>query len=302
MSAAHASRSLAEQMNEWAPGPVTRRDDLSPAAALALHAVLRSGPALQPRDVVPPLWHWLYFLDWAPPESLGADGHPASGAFLPPLTDRRRVFAGGRLTIKAPLLFGEPAQRTNTLSHTEIKQGRTGEMLLVTVRTEISQRRQVAVVEEQDLIYRSGPRTAVSQPVSASQPPATPTADRSVVRRNQFQADPVTLFQFSALTANCHRIHYDQPYAQDVEGYPALVVHGPLLVLLMAEQVRMHPSGRTPSSMRYRLRQPLFVGERASVTADDGPSHTELAVLGPDDTARATAVAHYAEGGSHDGT
>jgi 3-methylfumaryl-CoA hydratase len=239
-------------------------------------------------------------LDWAPPESLGADGHPANGAFLPPLTDRRRVFAGGQLTIKAPLLFGEPAQRTNTLSHTEIKHGRTGEMLLVTVRTEISQRRRIVVVEEQDLIYRSGPPTAPSQPMSASAP-ATPTGHGSVAQRRWFQADPVTLFQFSALTANSHRIHYDQPYAQDVEGYPGLVVHGPLLVLLMAEQVRAHPSGRTVSSMRYRLRQPLFVGERASITAADAASHTELAVLGPDDTARATAIAHYSEGGSHDG-
>jgi 3-methylfumaryl-CoA hydratase len=269
---------------------------MSPAAAAALHALLGSGPG--PRDIVPPLWHWLYFLEWLPPALLAADGHPLGGGAAPPLTDRRRMFAGGRIRINAPLLFGEPAERTSTLSNTEIKHGRTGEMLLVTVRTEVVQRQRICVVEEQDLIYRSGPPTAGSQPMSASQPPATPTADRSVPRRTRFQADPVTLFRFSALTANCHRIHYDLPYAQNVEGYPGLVVHGPLLALAMAEQLRTHPSGRAVSSMRYRFRQPLFGGERASITADEAPSRTEFAVLGPDDTVRATAVAQYAQAGS----
>src|SRR5580692_1496287 len=294
MPAPTPARSLAEQIDGWSPGPVVRSDDLSRAPALALHGLLGPGAAAAPQAIVPPLWTCVYFLEWTPLAGLGLDGHPAGGGFLPPLADRRRVFAGGRATFRAPLRFGETATATSTLAASAVKSGRTGELLLVTVRTEITQGGQLALTEEQDLIYRSGP--APARPAGAGAPAADAGAPGSP--GTPFEAGPVMLFAFSALIANCHRIHYDLPYAQAREGYPGLLVHGPLLAVVMAEQLRAGGPGRPVAAMNYRFRQPLFGGERATVTAAAGPSGTELAVLGPDGTVRASAAAEFGPAGS----
>jgi 3-methylfumaryl-CoA hydratase len=233
---------------------------------MALHALLAFTGSPEPTGFLPPLFHLVYFESLVNPSTLGADGHPRTG-FLPPIPDRRRMFAGGRLTIARPLAFGEPAERTAAVVRAERKHGRTGELVFVTVRSEIRQHGEVAVVDEQDLVYRSGPASAKSSPSPAS-----------TVDGIGFAPDAITLFQFSALTANSHRIHYDLPYARDVEGYPDLVVHGPLLVLAMAE--RQRATGPLLASLRYRLHQPLFLGERAFVSAGS--------VVGPDGTRRAS--------------
>src|ERR1700722_19235306 len=170
MTAPTPARSLAEQIEGWSPGPVVRSDDLSRAPALALPGLLGPGAAAAPQAIVPPLWTCVYFLEWTPLAGLGLDGHPAGGGFLPPLADRRRVFAGGRATFRAPLRFGETATATSTLAASAVKSGRTGELLLVTVRTETTQGGQLALTEEQDLIYRSGP--APARPAGAGAPAA----------------------------------------------------------------------------------------------------------------------------------
>ena len=296
MTAPTPARSLAEQIDGWAPGPVARTDDLSRAPALALHGLLGPGAAAAPQAVVPPLWTCVYFLEWTPLADLGPDGHPAGGGFLPPLADRRRVFAGGRTTFGAPLRFGETATATSTLAQAAVKSGRTGELLLVTVRTEITQGGQLALTEEQDLIYRSGP---APRPPGAGAPGAD-AAGGAARPGAPFEAGPVMLFAFSALIANCHRIHYDLPYVQAREGYPGLLVHGPLLAVVMAEQVRAGAPGRPVAALSYRFRQPLFAGERAAVTAADGPAAAQLAVTGPDGTVRASAVAELGPAGSAD--
>jgi hydroxyacyl-ACP dehydratase HTD2-like protein with hotdog domain len=283
--------SLAEQVEGWAPGPQVRSDDLRRGPALALHGLLGPGAAAAPEASVPPLWHCGYFVAWTPLADLGPDGHPRGGGFLPPLADRRRVFAGGRVTFTAPLRFGVPATATSVLAATSVKSGRTGELLLVTVRTEIAQDGAVALAEEQDLIYRSGPAAA---PGAGGAPAGrAPQAGGGSGRRAAFEADPVMLFAFSALIANSHRIHYDLPYVQAAEGYPGLLVHGPLLAVVMAEQVRAHVPERPVAAMSYRFRQPLFAGEQATVTAADGPPGTELAVLGPDGGVRASATVEF---------
>jgi hydroxyacyl-ACP dehydratase HTD2-like protein with hotdog domain len=289
--------SLAEQVDGWAPGPQVRSDDLSRGPALVLHGLLGPGAAAAPEASVPPLWHCGYFVAWTPLADLGPDGHPRGGGFLPPLADRRRVFAGARVTFAAPLRFGVPATATSVLAATSVKSGRTGELLLVTVRTEIAQDGAVALTEEQDLIYRSGPAAA---PGAGGAPAAgagaaggASPAHGGSGRRAPFAAGPVMLFAFSALIANSHRIHYDLPYVQAAEGYPGLLVHGPLLAVVMAEQVRAHNPERPVRAMSYRFRQPLFAGEQASVTAADGPAATELAVLGPDGGVRASATVEF---------
>jgi len=282
-------------LDGWSPAPQDRLDALEPDRAMALHALLAFTGSPPPSGFLPPLFHHVYFESLVDPGTLGPDGHPRTG-FLPPIPDRRRMFAGGRLRTARPLAFGEPAQRTAAVVRAERKHGRTGELVFVTVRSEIHQAGRLAVVEEQDLVYRSGPASVPPDPRPASTVDGVglnmtvvdpPRGGSTTV---MFAADAITLFQMSALTANSHRIHYDLRYAQDVEGYPDLVVHGPLLILAMAERRRADPDRPLLTALRYRLHRPLFLGERATVSAES--------VAGPDGTLRASAIVD--EGGPDD--
>ncbi|NRQ34740.1 hypothetical protein HII36_23320 [Nonomuraea sp. NN258] len=253
----------------WAPGPVGAADELAPGPAAALSALLDlPRPAVpQAGDALPPLWHWLYFLDWPGQAELGDDGHPRHGHFLPPLPHRQRMFAGGRCEIAEPLRLGEPAHRTTSLGPVTVKRGTTGELLFVTTRSEFRQRGRVRLVEEQDIVYRSGraPNQAAELGLGTG---VAPDADEPW--RLPLTPDPVLLFRFSALTANAHRIHYDATYTREVEGHPGLVVHGPLLVIAMLELVRRDAADRRVRSLSYRLRRPAFAGEH--LLACGGPT------------------------------
>lgn len=208
-----AEQGLQTHLREWRPEPLVETDALTAEPSRALAAVLEADA---PGDVLPPLWHWVHFLQWPGHSELGADGHPTDGRFLPPIPDRRRMFAGGRLTVTAPLRLGVPAERTSSLGGVVVKQGRSGEMAFVTVRQEYRQDGELRVVEEQDYVYRSGESSAKDP--DAARPTETPSSDAPWQRA--FTGDPVRLFRFSALTANAHRIHYDAPYAREVERYP----------------------------------------------------------------------------------
>ncbi|MFF1834786.1 MaoC family dehydratase N-terminal domain-containing protein [Streptomyces sp. NPDC058231] len=260
---------LARWLDPWSPAPLTAQDGLAAAPVAALSNVLDlDATAAGEGEVLPPLWHWLHFLEWPPHRELGADGHPAHGHFLPPLPDRRRMFAGGRARFAAPLQVGAPARRTSDVAKVEIKRGRTGEMAFVTVRHEISQHGEICVTEEQDLVYRSGAdeqrRAGFELDLGDAEP--ADTAWQFALRPT-----PALLFRYSALTANAHRIHYDLPYARDDEGYPGLVVHGPLLVQLMLELARRNEPRRQVRTLSYRLRKPVFAGEHVRVLGDPEP-------------------------------
>lgn len=265
---------LAQYLDSWQPEEITDHDELSPAPMAALSAVLDQPVTATVGDELPPLWHWLYFLDWPAQQTLGADGHPLDGHFLPPLPDRRRMIAGGRLEIQSPLRLGVPATRTSALEQVSIKQGRTGEMVFVTVRSTISQSSRICFVEEQDFVYRSGEdeRRKRLLEINTGQPPTSAAPWQLGLR-----PDPTLLFRFSALTANAHRIHYDTPYVREVEGYPDLVVHGPLLALLMLELIRRNAPGRQLRTASYRLRSPVFAGEHVLALGD--PSQEGQAAL-----------------------
>ncbi|MER5183339.1 MaoC family dehydratase N-terminal domain-containing protein [Streptomyces sp. NPDC002896] len=271
---------LARYLDAWSPAPVTVRDLIAAAPVAALSAVLDQDTTVaDDGQELPPLWHWLHFLEWPPQRELGADGHPAHGHFLPPIPDRRRMFAGGRAEFTAPLRVGVTATRTSSLAKTEVKQGKTGEMAFVTVRHEISQDERVCVVEEQDLVYRCGEderrRAGVALDLADAEAAVAPW-------QLSLRPTPTLLFRYSALTANAHRIHYDEPYARDVEGYPGLVVHGPLLVTLMLELARRHAPERQVRSLSYRLRKPVFADEHLLALGDpapggDGPAQLRIA-------------------------
>lgn len=274
----------------WKPEPVETTDRIAPWPVAAFSALLDlPGPVAEEGDPLPSLWHWFFFLDHPMRSELGDDGHPVSGHFLPPIPDRRRMFAGGRLHVREPLLVGEQITRRSELLDVRVKNGRSGEMAFVTVRHSFLRGSTVLMTEEQDVVYRSQ---------AAGEQRATPhEADgRANVDAHgwtvELPTDPALLFRFSALTYNSHRIHYDEPYATGVEGYPGLVVHGPLLALLLLEIPRRHQPARPVTGFEFRLLRPAFCGSTivAGGSRTDGLSLTLAAAAtgsGPSITGRA---------------
>jgi 3-methylfumaryl-CoA hydratase len=250
---------LAKSLDGWRPGPVetTRRVDPWPAEAFADLLDTPAPPPLRPGDPLPPLWHWFTLLDHFRHSATGSDGHPADGPFLPPIPARRRMFAGGRLRQDAPIPVGAQLTARSGVADVSVKCGRSGAMAFVTVSHELLVDGARVGVEEQDLVYRSEPEGAPRRPparLDRSEGGAEPTGPW----RLELSTDPVLLFRFSALTYNGHRIHYDHPYATQVEGYPGLVVHGPLLALLALELPRVHVPDATVCTLDYRLVRPAF--------------------------------------------
>jgi 3-methylfumaryl-CoA hydratase len=283
---------LAEQVAGWSPPAQRVSETLSDGPARALLALLPPDTPSWEGERLPMLWHYVYFQRWPALSELGPDGHPAGGGFFPPIRDRRRMFAGGRCVVKDALRIGSEAVSTSEVVAQKVKQGRTGALLFVTVRTRIEQAGRECVVEEQDLVYRSGEGNADARRPSpgAEQPPAQGArADHQYAYREPRTFDPTVLFRFSAATANSHRIHYDRPYALDVEHFPGLLVQGPLLVLSMAELLRRHgapPEGR----IDYRLKRPVFADRAVELVLDSPTVPRRTAVLAPDGTEHATAV------------
>lgn len=258
-------------MTEPAPHrPIRRTELITPEAAEALAGVLDIDPP-GAEDGLPPLWHWVYLLERRRESELGPDGHPTHGIPAPPGPGRLRMFAGGRVTAYGVLRFGEPATRTTRLLRSVDKQGRSGPLTFVTVRSEIMQAGRLVVADEQDVVYRAA--GSALPPTAASPGTGDGAADRdddgdddSGGLRLEFDVDPVLLFRFSALTYNAHRIHYDQAYAAS-EGYPGLVVHGPLQALLMGEVMRRSGTPAVGRPFAYRLVAPTFGAQRLTVTA-----------------------------------
>ena len=237
-------------------GRVEERQDVVGAVTLRGFAAMLDVSA---QDValnkgLPPLWHWGLFQDWVRPTSLGADGHPRRGGFLPAVAGlESRMFAGGRLEFHRRLRQGEAVTRRSVIRHVKDTAGGAGRLVIVTVEHSIGGEAGPAVTEEQDLVFRA------AVPLAAKPPEPAPEAPAAVWRRT-VTPDSVTLFRMSALTGNGHRIHYDHPYATGVEGYPDLVVHGPLQAILMADLLRRHtPDGWRLGRFAFRGRRPAFV-------------------------------------------
>jgi 3-methylfumaryl-CoA hydratase len=242
---------------------VTRTELITPEGAEALAGLLDIDAP--PADgELPPLWHWIYLLDRRPQRDLGPDGHPTSGIPAPPSPGRLRMFAGGRVSLRGALRFGEPATRTTRLVRTVDKEGRSGPMTFATVHSDIDQDGRTVITDEQDIVYRAAgatPPPRVTPPADPAAPPPTGTLE--------FAVDPVVLFRFSALTYNAHRIHYDAPYITS-EGYPDLVVHGPLQALLMGECLRRSGVPMVGTEFAYRLVAPTYGAQRLQVTSRPG--------------------------------
>jgi 3-methylfumaryl-CoA hydratase len=256
------------KISDWIGRTESRADVITAWPIAALNAALdyeAAEPA--PGDAVPPGWHWLYFLEATRARELGHDGHPRRGGFLPPVALPRRMWAGGRIEFRQPLRIGDRVRRDSTILNVERKAGRSGELVFVTVRHEVSVDGSVAVSEEHDIVYREAAQPG-DQPVAGKPAPARAAWQRALT------ADPVLLFRYSALIFNGHRIHYDLDYVRQEEHYPGLIVHGPLQTTLLLELCRHHAS-RPVRRLEYRALHPLFHTERFTVNgnpAADGSS------------------------------
>ncbi|WP_155981660.1 MaoC family dehydratase N-terminal domain-containing protein [Nocardia sp. BMG111209] len=259
---------------------VERNEVLLPGPAQALAGLLG---VTEPQAELPLLWHWIYLLDRPAQADLGPDGHPFRNTVpAPPDPGRRRMWAGGQVTTHGPLRLGEAATRRTEVLKVEDKQGRSGPLTFLTVGHRITQGDRLVVEERQDIVYREA--VAGPPPEQAEPAPDLPPEDGEWV----IDTSPTLLFRYSALTYNGHRIHYDRDYARDVEGYPGLLVHGPLQAVAMAESARARgASGNLVFD--YRLRSPLF--DHQGLIINHVENAGETTIFARDRSGRRTATA-----------
>jgi len=277
-----------EKLKEWIGRTESAIDTVTVPAVHRLAATLdRDDPFPKPGDVLPIGWHQILFPRVVRHSQIGPDGHPERGDFLPPVPLPRRMFAGKRTTFHADLLVGDEVRRHSVIQAVTVKQGRTGQMVFVTVKTDISSSRGLAITEEQDIVYRE------AAPGGTPPQPSQPAPGKAVWSR-VVTPDPVLLFRYSALTFNGHRIHYDKPYVTQVEGYPDLIMNGGLTTLLVFELARTHAT--TP--LRYissRNVRALFVNRPITLGGEPTPDNktARLWALDRDGALALTAEAEF---------
>lgn len=241
-----------DDLAAWIGREETLRDVATEAPVVAMSATLDNGLATSREgDALPPLWHWLYFLPRPPASEIGPDGHAARGGFLPPVPLPRRMWAGSRLRWHDTVRVGERIQRTSRVADVTQKSGKTGPLVFVKVEHRVATPRGLAIEEEHDIVYREAPAPGTVAPAPTRAPPGAAWVERIV-------PDPVLLFRYSALTFNGHRIHYDRSYVTEVEGYPGLIVHGPLIATLLIESLRKQRPDAFVERFEFRAVSPLF--------------------------------------------
>ncbi|OYX73859.1 MAG: hypothetical protein B7Y81_01795 [Caulobacter sp. 32-67-35] len=235
-------------ITDWIGRERRRVEVLAPGDLARLAAVLDRPEA--PLEV-PPAWHWACAVETPRQSEIGPDGHPLRGGFMPPIEAPRRMFAASDMRFEAPLLAGVETEWVERLASIVEKPGRSGALTFVEVERRVAQGGRLCVAETQTLVYR--------QPPELGEPPPSPiTAPDYADWRTMVMPDAALLMRFSAATFNAHRIHYDRDYAAKVEGYPGLVVHGPLIALSLLEA--MPPGRAAVTRFSFRAVRPLFDG------------------------------------------
>jgi len=238
-------------LRQWVGREQVLEETLAPFSAIAMSGLLDQATPPAVGDALPLPWHWLYFLDAPARAATGLDGHPLRGGFLPPVPLPRRMWAAGAMQCEAPLHIGMVARRRSTVRSVDLKDGRTGPLVFVTVDHMLEQHGRACIREEQNIVYREAPTAPA--PLAPCEP-ATKVAQWSL----PFKPDPPQLFRFSALTYNGHRIHYDRDYAVREEFYPALVVHGPLLATALLDLLARGRPGAVVRAFKFRALRPAF--------------------------------------------
>jgi 3-methylfumaryl-CoA hydratase len=239
---------------DWVGRTQTTEDQITATPIAALSATLDRDAARPAAGTpIPALWHWLYFLPLAPQSEIGPDGHAKRGGFLPPVDLPRRMWAASQLRFDQPLRVGDSIARVSTIESVNEKSGRSGRLVFVKVRHEIRANggAEPALTEFHDIVYREAPKPGdVVPPPQAAPAPAQ--------WEKKWVPDDVLLFRYSALTFNSHRIHYDRRYVTEVEGYPGLIVHGPLIATLLHDLLRWQLPDARVATFEFRAVRPLF--------------------------------------------
>jgi 3-methylfumaryl-CoA hydratase len=250
----------------WVGRTTSARERLDAGQANHMAVTLGRDPVYGPGDALPPAWHWLYFHDLVKASDLGPEGHPRLGLVMPPIPLARRMWAGGTLVFRSPILLGEVVERRSTIKSITPKEGRTGPLCFVNVEHVLSSGDTVLLVEEQTIVYRE------MSSETRSRKPASLADDASFSR--EWNLNSTALFRYSALTFNGHRIHYDADYCRSVEGYPNLVIHGPLLATLLLDLCV--EEGLSLGRFTYRAISPLFLPGPLSVSGKVEGSSVKL--------------------------
>lgn len=269
---------------DWVGRSSTSSTILDPAQANRMAATLDREAAFEVGDELPPAWHWLYFHDIVRSSQLGLDGHPELGVVMPPVPLDRRMWAAGEIAFDRPLRLGDTVTRVSIIRSITPKHGRSGPLYFVDIDHSLETGAEVAVRETQTIVYRE---------LSAEVRTAGSQARTDGEFEKRWRLDSTALFRYSALTFNGHRIHYDVDYARDVERYPGLVIHGPLLATLLADLAVGR--GKHLATFRYQARSPLFVPEEFSVAGREEDGKTSLWVASDDGRLAMDAHATYTE-------
>jgi 3-methylfumaryl-CoA hydratase len=244
---------VSDRLEDWIGRSETLRDTISAAPVRGLNATLdHPSLAVENGTQLFPLWHWLYFLPQHRQSEIGLDGHAKRGGFLPPVPLPRRMWAGSQFEFRSPVRVGDAVERTSTIADVTTKEGRTGKLVFVKVKHEVrcNGAADPAIVEFHDIVYRDAKKPGDVEP------PPTP-AEKGAWQR-EIVPDDVLLFRYSALTFNGHRIHYDRQYVTEVEGYPGLIVHGPLIATLLMDLVRRNAPEAQVATFRFKAVRPTF--------------------------------------------
>jgi 3-methylfumaryl-CoA hydratase len=278
----------------WVGRSETSNDVASHSAKRALAALLDTPESGVGGEKLVPLGHWLQFTPTAATRELGPDGHPKLGGFMPPLDLPRRMWAGSTVEFHSPISVGQQLSRTTTIESITPKNGSSGRLCFVVLRHDVNADDQTALIERQTIVYREALESDPAAPVASRGPRAATETPDGWDWTRALTPNEITLFRYSALTFNSHRIHYDLPYATGVEGYPGLVVHGPLMATLVVDSfLQNHPSAEL-TAFEFAARSPVFVGEQIHICGRaTNEQSVELAVIAPGGKTAITARIEY---------
>jgi 3-methylfumaryl-CoA hydratase len=269
---------------------LTATDILHPGPANLLRLAFgRPEPELREGDPLPPAWLALYFLPRFATVELRPDGSPRDTGVIPPMPLPRRMFAGERVRLHRALRLGETVRRETELADISMKTGGTGTLVFVTVTSRVFGPEGLALEDERRTAFREEVK-----PGERNRAPRREPAPVDVPWRRRVTPEPVLLFRFSALTFNSHRIHYDRPWATEVEGYPGLVVHGPLTTTLLIDFARDQNPGRRIIAYATQARAPLFDTAPFELRGRPTPKGCELWAVPPEGTVAMSAEVELA--------
>ena len=259
-----------ENFDAWIGKKEILNDFTHPRSISMMQALLNQ-PDIKIREL-PHLYQWFYFLPIVNSENLAEDGHPKKGGFLPPIPFPKRMWAGSRIEFIEPVLLNTNVRKESEIIKIQFKSGKSGAMYFVTVKHSIFSNDNLAIVEEQDIVYRA----ASNQPQALKAADTIAITEKPYTYKKSFTVNTPTLFRYSALTFNSHKIHYDRQYAMETERYPGLVVHGPLLATLLLHTFKQEHSDKKISRFEFKAVNPVFDFNTFSICGDVQPNQAEL--------------------------